>query len=316
MLFRSATTSTTVTAVSKKSIRRKENKAPKIVENTKKCIYIKGPRTSEVINQLLTELYLLKKPFGIKYQRKNQIRPFEDDTSLEFFSNKSDASQFVLGSHSKKRPHSLVFGRMFNYHVLEMVEVGVTNYKSMSEFTTDKKPMEGSRPAIIFKGEEFTNSEDHKRFGNLLLDLFRVRDSNKINLEGLDHVIILTSIGGIISYRHYMILLKKSGTKIPRVELQEVGPSFDMTIRRTKFASADLMKEALAIPPQLKPKSHKNKTSNIFGDDLGTVHMEKQNLNTMDLARMKAFKRKKNPNKKDEEPAAKKAKTNTSEEAE
>ena len=141
-----------------------------------------------------------------------------------------------------------------------------------------------------------------------------MRDSDKINLEGLDHVIILTSIGGIISYRHYMVLLKKSGTKIPRVELQEVGPSFDMTLRRTKFASADLMKEALQIPPQLRPKAHKNKSSNIFGDDLGTVHMEKQNLNTMDLARMKAFKRKKNPNsKKGEEPAAKKVKSNEEE---
>ena len=104
-----------------------------------------------------------------------------------------------------------------------------------------------------------------------------------------------------------MILLKKSGTKVPRVELQEVGPSFDMTIRRTKFATADLMKEAHAVPPQLKPKAHKNKKTNLFGDDLGTVHMEKQNLSTMDLARMKAFKRKKNPNSK--EPAAKKAKT-------
>jgi ribosome production factor 2 len=87
-----------------------------------------------------------------------------------------------------------------------------------------------------------------------------------------------------------------------------------MTIRRTKFGSQDLMKEALQLPSQLKPKSQKNKTSNVFGDTLGKIHMQKQQLNTMDLARMKAFKRKKNPNSK--EPDSKKVKTTDNQEEE
>ena len=39
------------------------------------------------------------------------MRPFEDQTSLEFMSQKNDASLFAFGSHSKKRPHNLVFGK-------------------------------------------------------------------------------------------------------------------------------------------------------------------------------------------------------------
>jgi len=38
------------------------------------------------------------------YQRRNQIIPFENETSLEFFSSKSDASLFAFASHTKKVP--------------------------------------------------------------------------------------------------------------------------------------------------------------------------------------------------------------------
>ena len=37
--------------------------------------------------------------------KKNEIRPFEDINSLEFLSQKNDCSLFMVGSHSKKRPH-------------------------------------------------------------------------------------------------------------------------------------------------------------------------------------------------------------------
>ena len=76
------------------------------------------------------------------YKKKNILRPFEDRpftgvkdapgvsgvSSLEHFSRKSDASLVAFGSHNKKRPHNLVIARMFDYHVLDMVEFGISNY--------------------------------------------------------------------------------------------------------------------------------------------------------------------------------------------
>jgi hypothetical protein len=44
---------------------------------------------------------------------------------MEFLSQKNDASLFAFGTHSKKRPHNLVFGRLFDHHILDMVETGV-----------------------------------------------------------------------------------------------------------------------------------------------------------------------------------------------
>lgn len=55
--------------------------------------------------------------------------------------------------------------------------------------------------------------------------------------------------GGLQVYiRHAAIRLKKSGGKVPRIELVPAGPSMDLTIRRTRQPSADLMKEAMKAP--------------------------------------------------------------------
>lgn len=53
-------------------------------------------------------------------------------------------------------------------------------------------------------------------------------------------------------YFIFRVLLKKSGTKTPRVELEEIGPSFDLVKGRSKLASVDLWKRAVKKPKTLK----------------------------------------------------------------
>ena len=76
----------------------------------------------------------LKRPNAISFSKKNAVRPFEDASSLEFWAQKNDASMFIVGQSTKKRPHGMTFVRMFDYRVLDMCEVGVDDWKSMADF--------------------------------------------------------------------------------------------------------------------------------------------------------------------------------------
>jgi hypothetical protein len=121
-----------------------EKRAPKLVENPKRAIFVRSSTANAVTQSILHDLvtpssmklikFLLKKPNATNFSKKNEIRPFEDASSLEFFAEKEDASLFVVGSHSKKRPNNLTFARMFDHKLLDMVELGVSNYKPCLEF--------------------------------------------------------------------------------------------------------------------------------------------------------------------------------------
>jgi ribosome production factor 2 len=76
----------------------------------------------------------LKRPHGISFSKKNVVRPFEDTASLEFWAQKNDASMFLIGQSTKKRPDGLVLARLFDGNVLDMCELGVDKFVSMSEF--------------------------------------------------------------------------------------------------------------------------------------------------------------------------------------
>lgn len=72
------------------------------VETGKKTLILHGTKTSNVINDVLTEIYHLKKDNAVKYTKRNDnIRPFESggETSLEFYSLKTDCSLFVVSQN-------------------------------------------------------------------------------------------------------------------------------------------------------------------------------------------------------------------------
>lgn len=76
----------------------------------------------------------LKRPNAISFSKKNTIRPFEDASSLEFWANKNDASMFLIGQSTKKRPAGLIITRTFDSKVLDMCELGIDKFVSMTEF--------------------------------------------------------------------------------------------------------------------------------------------------------------------------------------
>lgn len=238
----------------------------------------------------MDELYALKKPSAVKLSRTNDILPFEDESKLEFLAHKNDCSLFLLGNSTKKRPDNFVMGRLFDFHVLDMVEFGVSNFKSMHTFR-GAAPGLGMRPCFVFCGDEFETVPEVKKLGNLYLDFFGGRATSMINLKGLESVVVLTAVEGVVYFRHYSVALNKSGTALPRVELSEVGPSFDMQVRRHKLAGDDVWKQATKKHALVAPRVKKNIEQDSLGQTLGTVHMTRQDLSALVTRKGKALRR-------------------------
>ncbi|KZC06252.1 Ribosome production factor 2 like protein [Dufourea novaeangliae] len=265
-------------------------KEPKLIEDAKETLCFKGKNTSQIVVDFMKDLYDLKKPNAHMMQKKNDILPFEDVTLIEKFSVKYNAPLFMIALHNKKRPHNLVMGRMYENTLLDMVEFGVENYKGLKDFKVPKIS-EGIKPLLVFNGELFENNHELDRIKNLFVDMFQREVVENVRLQGLEHVISFTAVENKVLLRSYRVFLKKSNCRIPRIELEEIGPRADLTCRRTKLASQDFFKQACKKPKALKVKRKKNISKDKLGTTFGRIHVGAQKLNSIQTRKMKGLKK-------------------------
>jgi ribosome production factor 2 len=265
-----------------------EKRAPKLIENVKQALFVRGGHTNSTITDCLKNFFELKKPNGTFLKSKNPFHPFEDETALEKFAQKYDSSLFAFGSHSKKRPNNLILGRLYDYRIFDMFELCIENFKSINEFKKITAPV-GIKPCLCFAGDGFQQDQTLKRLKNLFIDFFRGDNADKLRLQGLEMLISFTSIDKKIFMKTYKIVLKKSGTRVPRVELVEVGPSMEMTIRRQKMASDEFFKQACKQPKAVQVKKVKNITRDVFGTQMGRVHVKQQDISTLRTRKMRGL---------------------------
>ena len=242
-----------------------DNKAPQLHENPRTALFLKYSSTSEILNLVMTDLHSLKRPLGIKFSKKNVIHPFEDPSSLEFFSEKNDASMMVFGSHSKKRPHCMTIVRMFDFKVLDMLELLIEpdTLRTLSQFKNEKARV-GLKPLIAFSGSAFESPTEnaYTLAKSVLLDLFKGPDVEKVDVEGLQYIMNFSveeeendEVKPIIRMRCYLIRTKKAGGSLPKVEVEEMGPRIDFRVGRVKEADTEMLKEALRKPKGLEVSS-------------------------------------------------------------
>eukprot|EP00043_Microstomoeca_roanoka_P009245 m.88030 g.88030 ORF g.88030 m.88030 type:complete len:308 (+) comp14524_c9_seq1:209-1132(+) len=268
-----------------------ENRAPKVIENPKSIIYMHGSKCSQTVQQVFKDLHSLTRSQSRIYSRKHDIRPMDDHAPLEVMSSKLDVSLFLVGTNNKKRPNNITFARMFNHHLLDMCEASVTNFKPIHKFSGIDKPAAMSKPALLFQGHIWDHKPEFKVFKSMLTDIFRGPVVQRVNLAGIDRVVVFSAEEPTVCMRQYKVTLKSSGGKLPIVELEECGPAIDLQLGRVIFAAEDLLKQALKQPKQLKPKKKKNIEYSDLGEKMGRVHMAKQDVSSMQLRKVKALKR-------------------------
>lgn len=173
---------------------------------------------------------------------------------------------------------------------------------------------------FYFAGEQFDTHPIYKQFKSILVDFFHGVCTTNVNLAGLEYVISVTAApfesdvmssaamdaSGSenqtdlppISFRVFKLDLQKSGTKVPRVELQEMGPSIDFVLRRWEAAEPEKMKQAQKRHKDIAQgtgKQVKNVEVNDMGDKMGRIHVGRQDLASLQTRKMKGLNAKFDP---------------------
>ncbi|KAG8723349.1 rRNA-binding ribosome biosynthesis protein rpf2 [Ceratobasidium sp. 428] len=301
-------------AASKRAL---EARAPREIEDEKTVIFVRGTHVGERVSGVMKDLMALKRPHAIAFNKKNEIRPFEDSSSLDFWANKNDAAMFAIGQSTKKRPDGLTLVRMFDGSVLDMCELGVVGYTPMSSFPGPKSTP-GHRPLVHFASQLFDTHPRYIQLRSLLLDLFGAAQIDAIHLAGIEHVICVSTAPvppsltssttstdqndttplPTIHIRTYTTRLLASGVRIPRVELTPMGPSLDLVLRRHQDPDPAVWSLAMKVPKMKKKdvesglgKKRKNIDVDEMGDVRGRVHITRQDLGKLQTRKMRGLKK-------------------------
>jgi ribosome production factor 2 len=134
--------------------------------------------------------------------------------------------------------------------------VDAESFRALDQFK-NKKCATGLKPMIAFHGSAFENPNQTKYTlaKSLFLDMFRGQEAVSVDAEGLQYLISISAeeeeqdqSPPAIHFRVYLIKTKKSGQKLPRVEVEEMGPRIDFRLGREKFADESMWKEAMKKP--------------------------------------------------------------------
>ena len=161
----------------------------------------------------------------------------------------------VFGSHSKKRPHSLTWVRFFGSQVLDMLELYVVQdtARTLQQFKGEKCKI-GVKPLLSFSGAQFESpvANQYTLAKSMFMDFFRGGETQTVDVEGLQ--LLVSFFAGEdgegdekakIHMRCWRIVTKRSGQKVPRVEVEEMGPRIDFRVGRIRDAHEAVWKEAI-----------------------------------------------------------------------
>lgn len=228
----------------------------------KRALFLRGPSSSPALHRILADLSALA-PDSVSLSRPNALYPFDDPASLEFLAHKNHAALVVVASSSRKRGDVLIFARLFDGALLDMLELCLSDAHPMHLFSA-KSPC-GLRPLLLFAGAPFDVSPPHRLCSSLFLDLFG-GPLPRIHADGLQHAVCLTATDSHAHLRVYTLCRGATG-----VSLCEAGPRLDFTLGRVREASAAQLHAATA--PAAVPRPPRNTSLSSRGDRIGRVHV-------------------------------------------
>ena len=287
---------------------------PQVLEARKRILLLHGTKCPDPLRNVLKTISTLTKPDSLQLTKKNEnIHHFENPESLEFLALKNECAVVCFASHSKKRPNTITFQRIFDNKTLNIVELLLAT--SAEELQAESGKLQigvEMKPMIVFAGSQWDDNSSSeqallfKQLKSTFLDVFQGEEISSIDVAGLQYVLFIaageTEGSGsmtepankpVVHLRWYRVKTLRSNTpKVPRVELDQIGPSFDFRVGRFKFADSEIMKAAMKHGRRPnEARSKKNIETDIMGDKLGRIHLGRQDLNELQTRKMKGLKR-------------------------
>lgn len=115
----------------------------------------------------------------------------------------------------------------------------------------------GIKPLLSFSGSQFEDADPSNKFviaKNILVDFFRGEEAGELDIEALQMIITFTASElesqtvekqEFVYMRVWRVVTKRSGQRLPRVELEEMGPRIDFRLGRVRQPDSALLKTAL-----------------------------------------------------------------------
>ena len=269
-----------------------ESLKSKVIEDPKQCLFINTANSSEIMRMVLHELYLMRKDLSKKLTRKENIfNIIQNKDNVEFLCTKNNTTFFSLSSHNKKHPMDLTLGCLYDHQLLDSFEFEVTNFIPMSYFKESLTINSDLKPIIIFQGELFESDFNYDRLKKFFIDYFQLYDKENVIISELRRIIVISIENDekIVKIRNYQINGDLSNkNSLNKINLVEIGPSFDLKERNFLLADEVLYKKSLKQPKGVKETKEKNIEKNkILGEKRGRIHMQKQNLTAVSLKKYK-----------------------------
>lgn len=169
----------------------------------------------------------------------------------------------------------LSIGRTFNDELIDFVGFKITSYKSASAFDV-------SGFELMVKYFVLVQNLNNSRLENLMVDLLCTKGT-KITPDGIRYAWIFAKLEGKSYVLKFVRVLKD-------LSVEECGPLFELELTSEYHCNNDIFEKALNVP---KPsKKNKNIERNAFKDQIGTIHINKQDLRDVKIRRTRSYKNK------------------------
>ncbi len=186
----------------------------------------------------------------------------------------------------------MIISRMYNHQLLDMLEVGVESCKTMVEFKKKISIEIGQQPILLFQGDPFDLSESHIKFKNMMTDFFRIKHLKSTNIIASQRIISFTAKDNesAVVLQHFEAGKINEGLAGDgNIEITEIGPKIEMSLRRVKHADHEAWKAATKVKKS-KAKmimKKRNISHNVLGQQVGKAYIQHQDLATLALKKPK-----------------------------